>query len=86
MAGEPLDYPFDGHGYFTLVEESDDDEPDVWPWASKNLLCDLWFRYYKVPKLLCIKYLWFVNFELKFQSMLFNLSAFTLISLIYEML
>jgi hypothetical protein len=29
VAGESLDYHFDGHGYFTLVEESDDDEPDV---------------------------------------------------------
>ena len=29
VAGESFDNPFDGHGYFTLVEESDDDEPDV---------------------------------------------------------
>jgi len=29
VAGEPFDQPFDGRCYFTLVEESDDDESDV---------------------------------------------------------
>ena len=29
VAGESFDNPFDGHGYFTLVEESDDEVSDV---------------------------------------------------------